>query len=92
MRIIDHHKSSFGSSDLSVERLHLLDGEGITIEDEILEVLGIVQVRPEDVHWESVVREFRVSLHHQVHAVFFVLAVVVAQTVNWWQRRVAGDL
>jgi len=64
VRVVDHHKSSFGSSDLSVEGLHLLDGEGVTIEHEVLEVLGVIQVRPEDVHWEPVVREFCVSLHH----------------------------
>ena len=55
---------------------------GIFVEDEVLKILGVEQVGPEDINWEFIMSELPVSLHHQVSAVLLVFAIMETQTVD----------
>jgi hypothetical protein len=92
VRVVDHDESPVSLLDLRVHLVDLVDWECLLVEDEVLEVLRVVEIRPKDVHWEAILGEILVALHHQVSAVVLVLAVVEAETVKRRQWSVACQL
>ena len=87
VRIIDHHKPPLRLRNLLIQLLHFIHGPRFSIEDEILHVLRVVQIRPQHINWESISRELFITSHHKVCTVLFPFAVVVTQSMdrrNWW--------
>ena len=92
VRVVDHHETALGCCNLGIKSLHFLDWESISVEHEVLKILRVVEVRPKDVNWESIVGELCISFHHQVSTRLLILAIVVAETVYRWKRCIPCQL
>ena len=79
VRVIDRYEAALGLLKGHVELLNLVDGPCVLVELEVLEILRVVQVRPQNVHREAIISKLLVAFNHQVRTIILILAVVVAQ-------------
>ena len=90
VRIVNHHKPPLRLRNLLIQLLHLIHGPRFSIEDEILIVLRVFNIRPQHINWEFISRELFISSHHKVCTVLFPFGVVVTQSMDRRNRCVAS--
>jgi len=85
-------KAALGSMN-SVVHVHNIElVEALVIELSVAEIVGVLNVEPEDIDWESIASEIAVSSRDGVGVELLILGVVVSEGVNWWHWGVSSKL
>lgn len=92
MRISNCDKSSWMSSDLMIHLCHLIFGEFLRVKFEVLIVLGVQNVHPIYIYWESIILKVTILLHHWVCADLSIFREMEAKMGHRWHSGVSSDL
>lgn len=66
--------------------------EALVVELSVREIVGVLNVEPEDIDWETVAGEVVVSLDDILGGELLVLRVVISEGVDWWHWGVTSEL
>lgn len=83
MGISDDDKASLSLFNLLIQEVMLVGGELLRIKSKVLEVLGIEDIHPVVVNWESMSLKIVITLQHDVSTHLSILTKVVAECFNW---------
>lgn len=92
MWVNDGDESTSSIMDSLVHVHDLLLAELCVVEFSVLLLLGILNIEPENIDWESVSAEIMVTLDHLVSISILVLGEVVSERVNRWHRGISSQL
>ena len=92
MRVSDHHYMSIVCFKLLVHLEDLLERESVSVKHEVLLILGVANVHPEDIHRVFILDEVKISLDDVLSACVVPLTEMETKRVEGWHLCKACDL